>query len=291
MEINYNKILTAADMDLNLITLSEEVIDKKKRKERFSDLSEEEIRRLIQLLEYRVLDRTSQLEIANKELEAFSYSVSHDLRAPLRHINGFSDALKTKFGVDLPEEANHYLNKIASAAQKMDELIDDLLKFSRIGSIKFKKSKVKMSEVVEEALLQIKPFNVERKIEWKIARLPEVLGNNNLLLQVWINLLDNAVKYTRMTESPVITIDFKQEKEGFVFFIKDNGIGFDMQYAEKLFGVFQRLHLPEQFEGTGIGLAIVRRIISRHGGRTWAEAEVDKGATLFFSIPAHHDLF
>jgi light-regulated signal transduction histidine kinase (bacteriophytochrome) len=291
MERKYKKLLTAAEMERNLSILNEEETHKVKGRERFSDLSEEEIRRFIQLMEYRVLDRTAQLETANKELEAFSYSVSHDLRAPLRHINGFSDVLKAKFGGDLPEEANLYLDKIVSAGKKMDGLIDDLLKFSNTGTIRFKRSILNMNDVVEDALSQIESFNKDRMIEWNIASLPEVYGNYNLLLQVWINLLDNSVKYTRKTEKAVISIGYSHEKDELVFFVRDNGIGFDMQYSGKMFGVFQRLHLPEQFEGTGIGLAIVRRIISRHGGRTWAEAEVDKGACIFFSIPAYSDLY
>jgi light-regulated signal transduction histidine kinase (bacteriophytochrome) len=291
MERKYKKLLTAAEMERNLSILNEEETHKVKGRERFSDLSEEEIRRFIQLMEYRVLDRTAQLETANKELEAFSYSVSHDLRAPLRHINGFSDVLKAKFGGDLPEEANLYLDKIVSAGKKMDGLIDDLLKFSNTGTIRFKRSILNMNDVVEDALSQIESFNKDRMIEWNIASLPEVYGNYNLILQVWINLLDNSVKYTRKTEKAVISIGYSHEKDELVFFVRDNGIGFDMQYSGKMFGVFQRLHLPEQFEGTGIGLAIVRRIISRHGGRTWAEAEVDKGACIFFSIPAYSDLY
>lgn len=251
---------------------------------------DEDIHRVILVLEQCVQDRTSQLEAANKELEAFSYSISHDLRAPLRHINGMADIMKREFSGQIPDEALLYLDKIESSVHKMESLIVDLLSFSQNSSIKFKKSIVKMSEVVEDALAQIKPFTMERIIDWHIASLPETYGNYNLLQQVWINLLENAVKYTRHRQKAVITIDYRREQNELVFYIQDNGVGFNMKYAEKLFGVFQRMHLPEQFEGTGLGLANVRRIIARHGGRTWAEAEVGRGARIYFTLPDQSDL-
>jgi two-component system, sensor histidine kinase and response regulator len=270
-------------------------VGKRKENERLSKLLEERtselnlIRKLNQVLEQRVIDHTTQLEATNKEIEAFTYSISHDLRTPLRHINGFADVLKSEFSKDLPEIANKYLDKIAGSAIKMSGLIDDLLSFLRTGSLKFKKITLSMNEILEDALQQIKPFVKDRQIEWSIASLPEVYGNYDLLLQVWINLLDNAVKYTRSREKAIIIVNHWIESREIVFCIQDNGVGFDMEYATKLFGVFQRMHLAEQFEGTGIGLANVRKIISRHGGRTWADAEVEKGAKFYFSLPVYQE--
>lgn len=246
---------------------------------------EEKLRNLNEQLEKRVVKRTEQLEQYNKELESFSYSVSHDLRAPVRHINGFADILKNDYYEQLPDEARHYLDTIISSAKRMGDLIDDLLSFSRTGREELIKSSFPMNKVVKEALIQINPFIEYRKVDMNVSELPEAYADYNLLRQVWINLLDNAAKYTRTKERAVIEIGFKEEDLEVVYYIKDNGVGFDMKYSHKLFGVFQRLHSPAQFDGTGIGLANVRRIITRHGGRTWAEAEVDKGATFYFSMP------
>ena len=249
-------------------------------------LAEEEVIRMKEDLEKRVFDRTAQLEATVKELEAFSYSVSHDFRAPVRHINGFAGILNDEYRKQLPEKAKHYLDIITTAAKKMDSFIDDLLSFSRAGRSDMNKSWIDMKQLVEHAILRIKPSIGEREITWNIAGLPEVFGDYDLILQVWINLLGNAVKFTRTKEKAIIRVDFKKEGNELVFCIKDNGVGFNMNYAQKLFGVFQRLHSHDQFEGTGVGLANVRRIITRHGGRTWAESEVDKGATFCFSLPA-----
>lgn len=247
--------------------------------------AEELLKKLNNELEFRVAERTSQLEAANKELEAFSYSVSHDLRSPLRHINGFTEILAKQYSDQLPEEARKFLNTITGSAQKMSTLIDDLLSFSRTGRAELKKSTIKMNQLIEDALAQIKPLLKDRKVDWKISPLPEVHGDYNLLRQVWINLLENAVKYTRTREDAIIQIGFENGKKEIVFYIQDNGVGFDMKYADKLFGVFQRLHSSSQFDGTGIGLANVQRIILRHSGRVWAKAETEKGATFYFSIP------
>jgi PAS domain S-box-containing protein len=247
--------------------------------------AQQEIIKLNTELEHRVIERTAQLEAANKELEAFSYSVSHDLRAPLRHISGFADMLSRDAQEQLPEKSQHYLDVINNSAKKMGTLIDDLLSFSRTGRAEIKKTNFTMNQVLDDALLQVKNSTVNRRISWNITNLPEVFGDYNLVRQVWINLLDNAIKYTGTRKNALIHIDCTEEKEEYIFSIRDNGVGFDMKYANKLFGVFQRLHSIEEFEGTGIGLANVRRIISRHGGRTWADAKLDLGATFYFSLP------
>jgi signal transduction histidine kinase len=248
-------------------------------------LAERETLKLNSELEQRIHDRTAQLEIVNTELEAFSHSVSHDLRAPLRHINGFAEILKEEFYDQLPEKARSYLNTIEDAAKKMNRLIDDLLNLSRTNRTELKKSTIKMNQVLDDALSEVQPLMENRKVDINISTLPEVIVYFNLLRLVWVNLLDNAIKYTRPRKKAVIKIDYKEEKEEFIFCIQDNGVGFDMNYAQKLFGAFQRLHSTDEFEGTGIGLSNVRRIISRHSGRTWAEAEVDKGASFYFSLP------
>lgn len=247
--------------------------------------AEREIQKLNAELEQRVLQRTAQLEEVNRELESFSYSVSHDLRAPLRHISGFADMLANDTHDQLSEKAQHYLRTINDSARKMGILIDDLLNFSRTGRTEMRKTSLNMNQVVKDAIKQVEISTADRIIEWEIAILPTAHGDYNLLLLVWINLVDNAIKYTRKRGKAIIQIDCHKENEEYIFSICDNGAGFDMKYAQKLFGVFQRLHSSTEFEGTGIGLANVRRIILRHGGRTWAEAEPDKGATFYFTLP------
>jgi len=232
---------------------------------------------------------TDELIFANKELETFSYSVSHDLRAPLRHINGYVDLLLSRFYDSLPEKGRHYLDNIADSSRQMGTLIDDLLQFSRIGRQEKRLVDLDMNIIVHEVLVSIKQDNPKRNIEWRIAKLPQVYGDQALLHLVWTNLLSNAVKFTRAREKTIIEINVLDENDAFIFSIHDNGVGFDMQYAHKLFGVFQRLHPTDEFEGTGIGLANVHHIILRHGGRTWAEAEPDKGATFYFSLPKNKE--
>lgn len=251
--------------------------------------AEAEIRRLNAELEQRVALRTAQLEAANNELEAFAYSVSHDLRAPLRHISGFVELLAGSAGGRLDERGARYLKTIADSARQMGRLIDDLLDFARMGRARMNTARVDLEELVGAARAELEPDTRGRNIVWKNGGLPEVEGDPAMLKQVFLNLLSNAVKYTRQRDPAVIELGTENANtEEIIVFIRDNGAGFDMRYAHKLFGVFQRLHRADEFEGTGIGLANVRRIIARHGGRTWATGEPGKGATFYFSLPNHH---
>ncbi len=247
--------------------------------------AEEEIRRLNVELEKRVAERTTELETANKELEAFSYSVSHDLRAPLRHIEGFVEILTTTKAPQLDEESRRYLATIAESASQMACLIDDLLTFSRTARAELKKSRLQLAELVRGTIRDFEPEIQNRKIDWVIRDLPEIEADPALLRQVMVNLLGNALKYTRRREKARVEIGSNSSGSEEIIFVRDNGVGFDMRYAHKLFGVFQRLHRAADFEGTGVGLANVRRIIHRHGGHTWAEGELNQGATFYFSLP------
>lgn len=236
-------------------------------------------------LERKIQERTAQLRAANTELEAFSYSVSHDLRAPLRHINGFSTLLREEYGSAMDAGAQRYLQKIQDGTKRMGELIEDLLRMAQIGRKELMLTPTDFNLLLKSALAEIQPECVGRQIDWKISDLPVTECDSGLIKQVFANLLSNALKYSRKRDIAVIEIGYFEENGAGVFFVRDNGAGFDPQYAGKLFGVFQRLHRSDEFEGTGVGLATVKRILQKHGGNVWATSELGKGAIFFFSLP------
>ncbi|MBI5303972.1 MAG: PAS domain S-box protein [Chloroflexi bacterium] len=262
------------DTPYQVYTLFDDITERKR--------ADEEIRRLNRDLQ----DRAVALEAVNQELEAFAYSVSHDLRAPLRHIDGFLELFQKRTIATLDEKSQRYLANIADASKRMDTLIDDLLSFSQMGHNKMTILRVNLVSLVQDVIRELEPEMAGRNIHWRIANLPVVVGDRAMLRNVLFNLISNALKFTKPRRHAEIEIGYQPGKDAeSVVFVRDNGVGFDPHYADKLFGVFQRLHRAEEFEGTGIGLANVRRIIQRHGGRTWAEGQVDRGATFYFSLP------
>jgi light-regulated signal transduction histidine kinase (bacteriophytochrome) len=242
-----------------------------------------QLRAMNQDLERRVQERTRELEASNADLESFSYSVSHDLRAPLRAIDGFCQILVSDYASSIPDEARDFLAKVCAAVARMQQLIDDLLHLARFSRQPLAAQRVHMADLTRRVASSLEDKN--RRVQFEIADLPDCQGDSSLLEQVLTNLLSNAYKFTATRDPARIEVGaFTQDNEQ-VYFVRDNGVGFDMRYADKLFGVFQRMHSQTQFPGTGIGLSIVHRIIRRHGGRTWAESRLQEGTTLYFSLP------
>ena len=257
-----------------ILETSNDITDRKRREDQIQGLNQELAR------------RSADLESMNKELEAFAYSVSHDLRAPLRHMAGYTELLQKRVITALDDKSRRYIAMMLDAAKRMGTLIDDLLAFSRIGRAETQKTVVNLGQLAKEALSEVRQEAEGRDIAWKIGPLPDCYGDRSMLRLAFINLLSNAIKFTRTRPRAEIEIGCADgNRPDVVVFVRDNGVGFDMKYANKLFGVFQRLHQSDTFEGTGIGLATVQRIIHRHGGEVWAEGFVDKGATFYFTTP------
>ena len=246
--------------------------------------AEEEVTRMNTILEQRVAQRTLELEESNKDLESFIYSISHDLRAPLRNMAGFAAIIAEDYNSRVPAEVLGYVRRIQAGNEKMLRLVDDLLRFSRLGRKPLEVAPSDLNQLVEEALSDLASEMEGRDIEWRRRPLPIADCDRGLMRQVFINFLSNALKYSRTRKPAVISIGSELRNGERMIYIQDNGVGFDMRYRDKLFGVFQRLHVPSEFEGNGVGLAMVARILHRHGGEAWAEAEVDRGATFWFTF-------
>lgn len=261
------------EQPLAILETSNDITDRKRREEEIHALNEE------------LGKRTTELEAINKELEAFAYSISHDLRAPLRHTAGFAELLQKSAASALNEKSQRYLGMILESAKRMGNLIDDLLAFSRIGRAEAHMRMVSLEQLVQEAVSEVRQETEGRNMEWKVGALPAWYGDGSMLRLAFVNLISNAAKFTRTRPKAEIEIGCRDQKtDQVVIYVRDNGVGFNMKYANKLFGVFQRLHPPEAFEGTGIGLATVQRIVHRHGGRVWAEGQEDEGATFYLSL-------
>jgi light-regulated signal transduction histidine kinase (bacteriophytochrome) len=248
-------------------------------------MAQEQLQLFSSNLENLVKERTSRLEAANHELESFSYSVSHDLRAPLRHIKGFAAMLKNNIQTTLDEKSEHYLDVITESAEKMDTLITDLLSFSRMSHSEMMKKNVNLDLVIKSVMADFQNEIDSRNIVFKISPHPEVLGDLSMLRVVYVNLISNAIKFTSKKDNAIIEITCSEDESDFTFFVRDNGAGFDMSNSDKMFNVFQRLHSQKDYAGTGIGLALIYQIIKRHGGKTWAESKVDNGASIYFTLP------
>jgi PAS domain S-box-containing protein len=259
---------------LAILETENDITDRKQREEQ------------VRVLNQQLARRSSELEASNKELEAFAYSISHDLRAPLRHVVGFAELLQKTASPNLEEKGRRYVTMILEAAKRMGALIDDLLAFSRIGRAETRNTMLSLEQLVREVQSEVWRETEGRNLQWKIGPLPDLFGDRSMLKLALVNLISNAIKFTRTREVAQIEIGFNdQRNDGVVVFIRDNGVGFDMRYVDKLFGVFQRLHKMDEFEGTGIGLATVQRIIHRHGGKVWAEGQIGEGATFYVSLP------
>lgn len=247
------------------------------------------LKKQVQLLKEELDDRQREAEAARKELEDFSYSVSHDLRAPIRHINGYLELLDQEALTCLDEKSRYCLNAVAKAARRLSDMMEGILTFSRLGRAELMKNQIEMDQLVQEVVQEQAQMVPERQIDWQISPLPVVIADRVTLRQALANLIANAIKFSDSSPTSRIEIGALEQPGETSFFVRDSGVGFDMRYADKLFGLFQRLHPPDEFPGTGAGLANVQRIISRHGGRVWAEGEVGKGATFWFSLPKEEE--